>query len=117
MVDFKRITDTAKDLVDKRGGTDRLKEDAAELRNIAKGPGSFQDKAKAAVDALKAPGENAEPTAGAPPAQTATAAEQARAAGKVEGEDRGKHGGGGGHGHGRHPRVRGQGGGDGDPAV
>jgi len=88
MVDFKRITDRAKELVDKRGGTESLKEDAAELRNIAKGSGSFKDKAKAAVEALKDPGEEAAAT---PPKPTAGAAEQARAAGK--------------------------GGGDGDPAV
>ena len=117
MVDFKRITDTAKDLVDKRGGTDRLKEDAAELRNIAKGPGSFQDKAKAAVDAIKDPGGASATQSSATPPQATTPAGEERAEGKVEGEDRGKHGGGGGHGHGRHPRHRGQGGGDGDPAV
>jgi hypothetical protein len=88
MANFKRITDRAKDLVEKRGGTDALKRDAGELKDIAKGPGSFKDKAKAAVDALKDPGERDE--AGAP-ATTAGAAEQERAAGKVEGEERGKH--------------------------
>ena len=35
MVDFKRLTDKAKDLVAKRGGTDALKDDAAELKDIA----------------------------------------------------------------------------------
>jgi hypothetical protein len=119
MVDFKRITDRAKDLVEKRGGTDSLKEDAAELRGIATGPGSFKEKAKAAVDALKQPGETAdEPARSA--ADTAGATEQARAADKVEGEERGKHAHGQGQGHGRHRkghgRHRGQGGGDGDPA-
>ena len=119
MVDFKRITDRAKDLVEKRGGTDSLKEDAAQLRDIAKGPGTFKDKAKAAVDAIKDPGQVDAATA---PAETAGAQEQARAAGKVEGEERGKHrhaGGGHGHGggHGGGGRHRGQGRGDGDPAV
>jgi hypothetical protein len=55
-VDFKRITDKAKELVDKRGGTDSLKEDAGELKDIATGKGSVSDKAKAAVDAVKDPG-------------------------------------------------------------
>ena len=113
MVDFKRITDRAKDLVEKRGGTESLKQDASELREIAKGPGSFKDKAKAAVDALKDPGEEA------PAATTAGAMEQERATGKVEGEERGKHRQAG-EGHGRHRKGHGrhgQGGGDGDPAV
>ena len=30
MVDFKKLGDRAKDLIEKRGGTDALKEDAAE---------------------------------------------------------------------------------------
>jgi hypothetical protein len=56
MVDFKRLADRAKGLVEKRGGTDALKEDAEELREIAQGKGSVKDKAKAAADALKDPG-------------------------------------------------------------
>ena len=56
MVDFKKLGDRAKDLVDKRGGTDSLKEDAAELKGIANGKGSLADKAKAAAAALKDPG-------------------------------------------------------------
>ena len=43
-------------LIDKRGGTDALKADAEELKNIATGPGSASDKAKRAADALKDPG-------------------------------------------------------------
>lgn len=60
MVDFKKLGDRAKDLVEKRGGTDTLKKDAAELKEIAKGKGSLADKAKAAAAAIKdegAPGE------------------------------------------------------------
>jgi hypothetical protein len=53
MVDFKKLTDKAKDLVDKRGGTDALKEDAVELKDIATGEGSLADKAKAAAEVLK----------------------------------------------------------------
>jgi hypothetical protein len=56
MVNFKRITDQAKKLVEKRGGTDALKEDAEELKDIAKGKGSVKDKAKAAGEAIKDPG-------------------------------------------------------------
>jgi hypothetical protein len=57
MVNFKRLADRAKDVVDKRGGTDALKEDAQELKDIAKGKGSLKDKAKAAAGALKDPGD------------------------------------------------------------
>jgi hypothetical protein len=56
MVNFKRLTDQAKKVVDKRGGMDSLKEDASELRDIAKGKGSLKDKAKAAGNAVKDPG-------------------------------------------------------------
>lgn len=53
---FSRIARQAKRLIDQRGGTDALKEDARELQNIAKGPGTMQEKAKRAKDALKEPG-------------------------------------------------------------
>jgi hypothetical protein len=53
-MDLKRIMDTAKQTFDERGGTDRLKQDAQRLKDIASGPGSAQDKARAAGDALKA---------------------------------------------------------------
>jgi hypothetical protein len=56
MVNFRRLTDQAKKLVDKRGGTDALKEDADELKDIAKGKGSMKDKAKDAAEAIKDPG-------------------------------------------------------------
>jgi hypothetical protein len=56
MVNFKRLTNQAKKVVDKRGGMDSLKEDASELRDIAKGKGSIKDKAKAAGKAIKDPG-------------------------------------------------------------
>ncbi len=51
-----RLAQVAKQQIDKRGGTEALKRDAEELRNIAKGPGSAGDKAKRAADALKEPG-------------------------------------------------------------
>lgn len=56
MVNFRRLADQAKKVVDKRGGTDALKEDADELKDIAKGKGSLKDKAKEAAEAIKDPG-------------------------------------------------------------
>lgn len=67
MVNFKRLTNKAKDVVGKRGGMDSLKEDAGELRDIAKGKGSLKDKGKAAGKAIKDPGAEAEEKA--PPQQ------------------------------------------------
>jgi hypothetical protein len=55
-MDLKRLTNRAKDLVEKRGGTESVKEDAGELRDIAKGQDSLKDKAKAAAEAIKQPG-------------------------------------------------------------
>ena len=60
MVNFRRLADQAKKIVDKRGGTDALKEDADELKDIAAGKGSLKDKAKAAGDAIKEPGKPGE---------------------------------------------------------
>ena len=57
MVNFRRLADQAKKIVDKRGGTDSLKEDAEELKDIAKGEGSLKHKAKAAGEAIKDPGK------------------------------------------------------------
>ena len=56
MVNFKKLTDKAKDVVDKRGGTGSLKADAGEVKDIFKGKGSITDKAKAAASAIKDPG-------------------------------------------------------------
>ena len=75
-----KLASAAKRMVDKRGGTEALKKDAQELKDIAKGQGSLSDKAKAAAGALKDPGARggAAPDAGqqsptppppAPPAQ------------------------------------------------
>jgi hypothetical protein len=57
MVNLRRLSDRARNVVEKRGGVESLKEDAAELREIAKGKGSVKDKAKAAGKAIKDPGE------------------------------------------------------------
>jgi hypothetical protein len=56
MVNLRRLADQAKKIVERRGGTDALKEDAEEVKDIAKGEGSLKDKAKAAADAVKEPG-------------------------------------------------------------
>ena len=55
-MDLKSLQRKAKQLIDRRGGTDSLKADAEELKDIAKGPGSVADKAKRAGEALKDPG-------------------------------------------------------------
>jgi hypothetical protein len=54
-----RLTDLAgkaKQLIDRRGGTGSLKEDAEELRAIARSEGTLGDKAKRAAEAVKEPG-------------------------------------------------------------
>jgi hypothetical protein len=69
-MDLKRLSNKAKDLVEKRGGTESLKQDAEELRKIAGGKGSLSDKAKAAKEALSRPGGEpvrTEPATGQPP--------------------------------------------------
>ena len=55
-MDLDKLVSQAKDAVEKRGGTDALKGDAEELKDIATGDGSLTDKAKAAAEALKEPG-------------------------------------------------------------
>jgi hypothetical protein len=50
------LVNRAKKVVDQRGGTDALKEDAQELKDIASGKGTAQEKAKRAAEALKEPG-------------------------------------------------------------
>ena len=55
-MDFKKLTDQAKKVVDKRGGTESVKEDAQELKGIFSSKGSLSGKAKAAAEAIKDPG-------------------------------------------------------------
>lgn len=52
---------SAQRLVDKRGGTENLKEDAMEIKDIVSGKGSLTDKAKEAGEALKTPGTPDQP--------------------------------------------------------
>lgn len=56
-MDLSKLTEQAKKLVDDRGGTDSVKEDADEVKDIVAGGGSLADKAKAAAEALKDPGK------------------------------------------------------------
>jgi hypothetical protein len=55
-MDLKNLFNKGKKIVDERGGVDSLKEDAEELKDIAKGKGSLTDKAKEATAAVKDPG-------------------------------------------------------------
>ena len=71
-MNFKKLTDQAKAAIDKRGGTEALKGDLAGLKDVAKGKGTFKEKAQAAKDSLNKPG--ATPTAGGMPPTRATPA-------------------------------------------
>lgn len=55
-MDFNRLAQRAKQIIDQRGGPESAKQDADELRNIARGPGTLSDKAKRAGEALREPG-------------------------------------------------------------
>jgi hypothetical protein len=54
---WNRLAETAKKTLDSRGGTEGLKRDAEQLREIARGQGSPKDKARRAAEALKQTGE------------------------------------------------------------
>jgi hypothetical protein len=47
---------SAQRVINKRGGTESLKEDAMELKDIASSKGSFSQKAKEAAEAVQEPG-------------------------------------------------------------
>jgi hypothetical protein len=55
-MDLKRLFKRTKQTIDERGGVGSLKEDAEELKGVAKGKGSLADKAKRAAEAVKEPG-------------------------------------------------------------
>ncbi len=55
-MNLKSLFNKGKKIVDERGGVDSLKEDATELKDIAKSKGSLTDKAKDAAAAVKDPG-------------------------------------------------------------
>ena len=66
------LVNRAKQVVEKRGGTGALKEDAQELKDIASSKGSTQDKAKRAAEALKDPGAPGGPERTGEPTRTAS---------------------------------------------
>jgi hypothetical protein len=59
-MDLSSLTNRAKDLFNKRGGSQALKEDAQELKDISRGEGSASEKAKEAFEAIKDPGKPGE---------------------------------------------------------
>jgi hypothetical protein len=80
-MNLKSLQRKAKQLIDRRGGTDSLKADAEELKDIAKSSGSVADKAKRAGDALKDPGAKGPDTPASPrPPATETPAPSAEPA-------------------------------------
>ena len=56
MAGFSSLANKAKEIFNKRGGTEAAKDDLQELKDIHARGGSMSDKAKAAADALKDPG-------------------------------------------------------------
>ena len=52
MVNFKKLADRARDIVEQQGGPDALKEKAQRMKDAASRPGSMSDKAKAAAGSL-----------------------------------------------------------------
>src|SRR5204863_72038 len=72
--------DKAKEALEKRGGTEGLKAEAAELRKIAAGDGSLAEKAKEAAAKLKEPKQHAPDTPAAAPDTRAAAPDTPAAA-------------------------------------
>jgi hypothetical protein len=55
-MDLSRLTSKAKDMFARRGGAEAAKEDAQELKDIARSDASMGDQAKAGFEAIKDPG-------------------------------------------------------------
>jgi hypothetical protein len=66
-MDWRRLADRAKQVVDKRGGPQSVKEDAEELLDIAKNRDSTSDKFKEAAEAIREPGAGRQEPANNPP--------------------------------------------------
>jgi hypothetical protein len=58
------LLDRAKGIVQRRGGTDGLKEDAQELKDVATSDASMSEKLKQGAEALKEPGAEGPEAAG-----------------------------------------------------
>ena len=66
-MNLRNLTKTVRATIERRGGTGALKEDAQELRDIAKRRGSVADKVKEGVEAVREPGATTrQPRGGAP---------------------------------------------------
>ena len=87
MVNFKKLTDKAKDAVEKRGGTDALKADAKEVGGILKGKGSLKDKAAKAKEAVSDPGKKGPDSQKADAQQRAGGAEARQHSGTTSAAD------------------------------
>ena len=74
-MNWKAMADKAKQTFQQRGGSEAAKQDAEELRDIAKGQGSITDKAKAAAGAIREPGAH-QPESPAAPSQGANEAQR-----------------------------------------
>jgi hypothetical protein len=59
-MDLSSLTNRAKELFKQRGGTESVKQDAQELKDISRSEGSTSDKAKQAFEAIKEPGKPGE---------------------------------------------------------
>ncbi len=66
MAGLSSLADKAREMFQKRGGTEAAKQDLDELKDIQAGEGSLSDKAKAAADALKDPGAQGPDRSAAP---------------------------------------------------
>jgi hypothetical protein len=53
---LRRLTGQVKQMIDRRGGTKALREDASELKDVATSDQGLVDKAKDAASAIKDPG-------------------------------------------------------------
>ncbi len=72
-MNYKLFANVAKRMVDKRGGTEALKQDLGQLQKIAKGEGSVSTKAGKAAEALRNPGpRRTEPSAAPADADAST---------------------------------------------
>jgi hypothetical protein len=60
-----RLAGAAKKIIDRRGGTERLKQDVEELKAIARSEGTLEEKARLAAQRLREPAPAQEPTASA----------------------------------------------------
>lgn len=74
MVNFRKLAAQAKKAVDAAGGTDAVKEKAADLKKVAQGPGSLSDKAKRAAEVVREKEDStaAKPATAATPKAAAT---------------------------------------------